>query len=40
MGPFLNHLKSTEVGEKEGAKEWEQEWQQKSDQVGKKLHAE
>lgn len=38
MGPFLDFLKSTEVGGKEGARERELEWQQRSDQAGEELH--
>ena len=34
MGPVLNFLKDTEVGDREGARERELEWQKKSDQEG------
>ena len=37
MGPLLGFLKSTEVGEREGAKERELEWQRRSDQAGEEL---
>lgn len=40
MGPFLDFLRSTEVGAREGARERELEWQRRGDQAGEELHAE
>ena len=37
-GPFVDFLKSTEVGGREGARERELEWQRRSDQAGEDLH--
>ena len=37
LGPFLEYLKSTEVGEKEGGKEREFEQEQRNDQAGEEL---
>ena len=34
VGPVLNFLKDTEVGDREGARERELEWQNKRDQEG------
>ena len=39
MGPFLDFLKSTEVGGREGARGGELEWQRRSDQAGEELHG-
>ena len=38
MGPFLDFLKSTIVGEREGAKERELEWQRRRDQIGEEVN--
>lgn len=35
--PLIRFLKSTEIGEREGAKEREREWARRKDQVGENL---
>ena len=37
IGPFLEYLKSTKVGGKEGGKKRELEWEQRNDQAGEEL---
>lgn len=39
IDPFVDFLKSTEVGEREGTRERELEWQWRSDQAGEELHG-
>ena len=38
VGPFLDFLKPTEVGGREGARERELEWQRRRDQEGEELN--
>lgn len=37
VAPLLKFLKTTDVGEREGARERELEWERKNDQVGEDL---
>lgn len=37
LGPFLDYLKSTEAGGREGGKEKELEWEQRNDHAGEDL---